>query len=188
MEPDTERRAAPSTSDWNVRRLADLMAHIVEKHHTYCRAEVARLEGLMKQVAGEDSGRHLELRQIQRLFTQHNRELLMHLVKEEQTLFPLIAKMEEASARGTILPRPPYGTIEHPVRIMISEHQQSGHELEEIRRLSRDYTLPADAGEKYRALLEGLHEFEEDMREHVRLEDEFLFPRAKALEDKVYAD
>ncbi len=177
-----------TTMDWNAQPLTKLMAHIVEEHHAYCRSEIARLEPLMKQVVSEHAARHPELPQIQRLFAQHNRELLMHLVKEEQTLFPLIARMEEASERKISLPRPPYGTIEHPVRVMMVEHQQSGHELEEIRRLSAGYTLPADAGEDYRALLEGLRAFEEDMREHIRLEDQFLFPRAKALEDLVYQD
>ena len=175
-----------TTTEWNAQPLAELIAHIVEKHHAYCRQEIARLEPLLKQVVDEHVERHPELRQIQRLFVRHNRELLMHLVKEEQTLFPLIARMEEASEQKTALPRPPYGTIEHPVRIMMAEHQQSGRELEEIRRLSADYTPPADCGESYRELLAGLRAFEEDLREHARLEDQLLFPRAKALEDLVY--
>lgn len=165
-----------------------LMTHIVEAHHVYCRAEVSRLAPLMKQVVAAHARIHPELRHMERLLAQHNRELLRHLVKEEQTLFPLIARMEVARERETPLPRPSYGTIEHPVRVMMTEHVQSGRELQEIRQLSAGYTPPADADDDYRTLLTGLRAFEADMLEHSSLEDEYLFPRAQALEAVVYGE
>ena len=65
---------------------------------------------------------------------------------------------------------------------MILEHDTGDHQLDEIRKLSSNYILPADTGADYQALLEGLQGFEQDMKQHVFLENDRLFPRAIALE------
>jgi len=68
----------------------------------------------------------------------------MHLVKEEQTLFPYIARMEEAVTRGEQFPRPPFGTVQNPVRMMVLEHDNAGAALHEMRTLSENYQIPPE--------------------------------------------
>ncbi len=170
---------------WNSEPLSNLMKYIVEHHHEYCRKELARLGPLLERVALEYGDRHPELGQIKVLFAGLNRELVLHLVKEEQTLFPHIADLEEAVKRGEAPPRPSYGTVANPVRFMIIEHGSNYAVLKEIRRLSNGFELPADAGAGFRELYEGLKHFEEDMLEHTVLEDDVVFPRAIALENAI---
>ncbi|MGH9448319.1 MAG: iron-sulfur cluster repair di-iron protein, partial [Terriglobia bacterium] len=165
---------------WSGQPLASLMNHIVEKHHTFCRQEVARLEPLFDKVIEKHGPAHPELRRIKALFSGLSKELLMHLVKEEQTLFPYISRMEEAARRGVTFPRPPFGTVQNPVRMMVLEHDNAGAALHEIRGLSVNYQPPPDACNSYRALYEALQSFESDMHEHVHLENNVLFPRAVA--------
>ncbi len=176
-QPDT------ATVDWNVQPLGLLMNHIVEKHHAFCRQEVARLEPLLEKVVQAHSAVHPELRRIQALFSGLSKELLMHLTKEEQTLFPYISRMEESVTRRTPFSRPAFGTIQNPVRMMVLEHDNAGAALHEIRNLSSNYQLPTDACNSYRALYDGLKSFESDMHQHVHLENNILFPRAVAMED-----
>src|SRR5579883_638847 len=71
-----------TTVDWSEQPLALLMNHIVEKHHAFCRQEVARLEPLLEKVVQAHSAVHPELRRIQALFSGLSKELLMHLTKE----------------------------------------------------------------------------------------------------------
>jgi regulator of cell morphogenesis and NO signaling len=162
--------------------LANLMAHIVEKHHAYCREELVRLEQLLGSVLRKHGDRHPELRRMQPLFAKMGNDLKQHLLKEEQTLFPMIARLEEAHDRQTAPPRFPFGTIANPIRMMVLEHDTGERELGEMRKLSSDYSVPADADGEYRDLLQGLRDFEQDMKEHVYLENERLFPSAIALE------
>ena len=50
----------------------------------------------------------------------------MHLMKEEQVLFPYIERMEEAALEnGPVLPAA-FGTVQHPVRMMMQEHDSAG--------------------------------------------------------------
>jgi len=169
--------------EWNEdASLASLMAHIVETHHAYCRSELGRLEQLLNEVIRKHGNRHAELVRVQSLFKKMGNDLKQHLLKEEQTLFPMIARLEEARAQRTALPRFPFGTIANPIRMMVLEHDTGDRELDEIRKLTSEYRIPADGDEAYGDLLRGLCGFEQDMKRHVFLENDRLFPRAIALE------
>ena len=179
----TATQAETGATDWSREPLASLMNHIVEKHHTFCRQEISRLELLLAKVSEVHSGNHPELHPLKSLFSGMSKELLMHLVKEEQTLFPYIARMEEAVTRGERFPRPPFGTVQNPVRMMVLEHDNAGATLHEMRKLSGNYQIPPDGCNSFRALYEGLASFESDMHQHIHLENNVLFPRAVAMED-----
>ncbi|MGH9440298.1 MAG: DUF542 domain-containing protein, partial [Terriglobia bacterium] len=67
--------------DWSGQPLASLMNHIVEKHHTFCRQEVSRIEPLLDRVIEKHGTAHPELRRIKAHFSGLSKELLMHLIK-----------------------------------------------------------------------------------------------------------
>ena len=52
----------------------------------------------------------------------------------------------------------------------------------EMRQLTRDYAIPAEACNTYRALFAALVELESDLHRHIHLENNILFPRAAKLE------
>ncbi len=168
--------------NWDAEPLEVLMKHIVEKHHAYCRQELARLDALMDEAVEKCSDKQPELRRIKAVFATLRDELKMHLIKEEQTLFPYIARLEQAVTRREVFPRPAYGTVANPVRFMILEHGANYAELKEISSLSRGYEVPTGADPIVHSLYAALREFEADMQEHTILEDDVVFPRAIALE------
>ncbi len=169
--------------DWSAQPLATLMDHIVKQHHAFCRQEVARLELLLDKVIAAHDASHPELRRIKSVFSGLSKDLLMHLVKEEQTLFPYIARMEESKAQGIPFPRPAFGIVQNPVRMMVLEHDNSAVALHEVRKLTGNYQLPSHACNTYRTLYERLRFFESNMHQHVHLENNVLFPRAVTMED-----
>lgn len=107
----------------------------------------------------------------------------MHLVKEEQALFQYIVRMGNAVKRKTPFPRPPFETVQNPVRMMVLEHDSAGTVLHEMRRLSGEYQVPADGCGNYRALYDELKTFESDMHQRVHLENKILVPGAGAMEE-----
>jgi len=56
--------------------------------------------------------------------------------------------------------------------------------MEDIRELSNNYQLPADACNSYTLLFRLLEEFENDLHIHIHLENNILFPKALELEQK----
>lgn len=84
--------------------------------------------------------------------------------KEELILFPAIRK---GGGPG----------IENPIAVMRADHDEHDREMAEILKLTRNLTLPQGACGTWTALYEGLAEFIDDLTEHMRLENDVLFPQ-----------
>ena len=162
--------------------LSDLIRHILDTHHVYTREESARIQGLLEKVCGKHGENHPELGQVRALFLKLDADLRPHMFKEEQILFPYILRLEAARAGGGTPPFAPFGTVNNPVRMMMSEHDTAGELLREIRTAARDFRAPEDACMSFRALYQALEDFEKDLHRHIHLENNVLFPRAVELE------
>lgn len=173
---------APGEKDWAKESLTDLAAHIVATHHAYVSREVPRLNELAGKVVGRHGDTRQELAVIQSKLTELGEELIAHQGKEEVVLFPYIGKFERYASGVGVKPRSCFGTIDHPITMMTQDHDYAGKLMAEIRGLSRDYTPPAGACPTFRAFYAGLDEFEQDLHQHIHLENNILFPRAIALE------
>jgi regulator of cell morphogenesis and NO signaling len=167
---------------WQMASLAALIAHIVEKHHTFTRLELARLEALLVKVCGVHGQNDPELFRIQKQFQELSRELEPHMLKEERVLFPYIIQMEEAAKNNRTLHAPPFGTVRNPVKVMMAEHDAAGDILRQMREVSSDYTVPEDGCISYQTLYDALAALEADLHQHIHLENNILFPRAADME------
>jgi regulator of cell morphogenesis and NO signaling len=173
---------SPAASDWTTKSLASLAAHIVETHHDYCKRELPRLAALAQKVVNRHGDTRQELPAIQLKLTALSEDLTQHLAKEELVLFPHIAKLERAIHDGGAKPLGCFGTVANPIAMMTQEHDAAGTLMGEMRELSQDFAPPAGACPTYHAFYDGLREFEQDLHQHVHLENNILFPRAIALE------
>ena len=104
------------------------------------------------------------------------------MFKEEQVLFPYILKMESAAIENRLAPLAPFGTVNNPIRMMMTEHEAVGDILRELRTLTSDYAVPADGCISYQTLYQALDAFEKDLHQHIHLENNILFPKAIAME------
>jgi regulator of cell morphogenesis and NO signaling len=170
--------AAVPDVNWTALSLTELADHIERLHHAYLHAELPRLEKLVTKVAAVHGEKEPGLLQIKDVFLAVSAELATHLMKEEQILFPLIRQLESSET----LPAFHCGTIANPVTQMEFEHDEAGAALAQLRQLTDDYTPPDWACNTYRAMLDALATFEQDMHQHIHKENNVLFPRAIALE------
>ena len=162
---------------WQDAPLDRLVDHIESTHHVFTRSELGRVAPLMEKVLHVHGGHHPELDRIANLFGALNADLMPHLEKEEQILFPFIRGL----VAGDDGPRH-CGSVLNPIRMMMSEHEAAGEVLHELRELTRDYTPPEDACGSFRSLYMGLAALEADLHQHIYLENHILFPRAVELE------
>jgi len=176
-EPEAE-------TDWSRLPLRILCDHIVSRHHSFLRKELPRLASLAEKVAGKHSEHHPELRDIRTTFDQLNSELIEHLAKEERVLFPYVSLLEASISGEGNKPASWFGSVTGPIGAMTEEHEDAGQALAELRRLSRDYTAPEDACASFRAFYDGLRALEQDLHQHIHLENNVLFPRTVALEEE----
>lgn len=163
---------------WTQDTLPQMAAHIVEIYHRYTREELDTLAPLSNKVLGVHGQRHPELAEVVALIGELTTDLIPHMLKEEQILFPYVTQLAEGNSVT-----PFFGTVKNPVRMMMLEHDRVGELLASLRRITDDYTPPDSACFSYRELYRRLAELESRTHEHVHVENNMYFPRAIALED-----
>src|ERR1017187_1419301 len=173
---------APNVEDWSNASLEKLSGHIVATHHAYVKAELPRLAVLAEKVVRRHGDTQAELPLIQTKLALLDEELTHHLMKEEAVLFPYVVKLERALETGSAMPHGCFGTVANPIAMMTAEHDAATGLIAEIRDLSNDFTTPVGACPTYHAFYDGLREFEQDLHQHIHLENNILFPRAIQLE------
>jgi regulator of cell morphogenesis and NO signaling len=179
---ESGRDISPNDANWTSAPLSDLTRHILERHHRYVREAIPRIQTMSEKVGAKHGARHPEISSIRTLFIEVGQEMIMHLQKEEQILFPYIDALEKARSTHSSVEPPFFQTVRNPIQAMMSEHDSAGDLVKQIRKASLDYTPPADGCTSYRALYQDLREFEADLHQHVHLENNILFPRAIELE------
>ncbi|UWZ85047.1 iron-sulfur cluster repair di-iron protein [Occallatibacter riparius] len=183
-----ERAAAepvPQADNWAGRSLVELVDYIINTHHAYVNQETPRLTQLAARVVARHGDTKPELPIIQAKVAELVEELSSHLGKEEMILFPHIVRLERAMDKGQPAPRGCFGTVSNPIAMMTSEHDSAGTLMAEIRKLSGDYTPPIGACPTFLNFYNSLREFEQDLHQHIHLENNILFPKAIALEQGI---
>ena len=180
-------KVSSEESRWERAPLAELTKHIRERHHQYVRDAIPHLRALLAKIREKHGSGHRELGEIEKLFGDVAREMLMHMQKEEQILFPSIDAMERAANGNGAVEPPFFQTVKNPIYSMMQEHDSAGALVRQIREQSSGFKAPADACTSYQAAYQGLVEFEKDLHLHVHLENNILFPRAVELEATVAA-
>ena len=167
---------------WNLSFLID---HIVNIHHTYVEENITLLKQYADKVAKVHGANFNEVIEINKLFIEVANELTAHLKKEELMLFPYIKQLEKASKDNTTPTPPHFGTVNNPIEMMEHEHENAGDIFKTIAKLSNNYTPPEEACNTFKALYAKLQEFEQDLHQHIHLENNILFPKAIQLEKQL---
>lgn len=177
--------APDRASDYNSWKLDFLTDHILNVHHQYVEESSTLLLQYSKRVNHVHGHHYTELAQIEALVLQVVQAMAGHQRKEELILFPFIKKLVKAERENSPLPSVHFGSVENPIKMMEDEHEEAGEILRKIAQLSNNYTPPPGACNTYRAFYAKLDEFEQDLHQHIHLENNILFPKALTLEKKL---
>lgn len=152
----------PTPIQWDTYSLAEVVEHIEARYHQPMERELPRLVELAVRVE-KLHGDHPQCPHgLTEYLEEVTRELLAHQRREEETLFPGVVRGEAAEAS---------------VRAMVAEHEDHEDRLGHLRRLTQDLTVPDSTCTVWRTLYEGLALFEQELMEHVHVENHILAPR-----------
>ncbi len=161
-------------------RLSSLIQFIEEEYHAGLKRDLPRLRFLAEKVSRVHGGKDQRLTEVRKTLAALADELELHLEKEERILFPAIRELEESGTIGETC----FASVRSPVDVMRRDHGQAEIALESLQRLTDQFTPPSWGCGSYRALLDGMRALSGNLREHMRLEEENLFPSALALESR----
>jgi regulator of cell morphogenesis and NO signaling len=167
--------AAPGQrADWADLDDSALIEHILSTHHRFLWDEFPRMSELVDKVARVHGPNHRELARVREAYEQLRNGVEPHLRNEENALFPELVERNGAAER------PISDQLRATLDENMAEHDRAGELLAELRKLTDEYAVPADACASYTAMLSGLEEIESDLHMHVHKENNVLFPRVLA--------
>ena len=167
-------RAASTTIeiDWSHRSLPELIDFIVDTHHTFTRAAIARITPLLVKVGGKHAHRHPELLRVAASFDELRRTWA-RTCSGKSACCSRTCGPRQSRRRGLAA----LVTVRNPVGMMIQEHDRAGELLAEMSAATTDFAPPANACPSFQALYAALAELRLDLMKHVSLENNILFPR-----------
>jgi regulator of cell morphogenesis and NO signaling len=136
------------------RSLVEWVDHVIAEYHRPLPGELAHLDELT--AAAGDAARP-------QVWAALRDDLLQHIAKEERVLFPSIRSGRGASAGA-------------PIQVMTQEHHESQAQMVQLAAAAQ--ALRERGAAPGREWAEAYLAFDARLREHMRLEEEELFPRA----------
>ncbi len=169
QEISAELEALSSQPDdvrWDEQPLPRLIQHILDTYHAPLEEDLAQLGAMADKVLRVHGAKDPErLAALAESVHALAAELLPHAAKEELVLFPWIIQQRQPRPTG-------------PISVMRNEHEVAGALLERVKELTDGFTPPAEACNTWRNLFARLADFDAELREHIHLENNILFPRA----------
>jgi regulator of cell morphogenesis and NO signaling len=163
------------------RRPLDVMCDdIVERYHAALHASVPRIRHELAAFAAQATSP--AAREMCDVFADLGEQIDSHLAKEEYLVFPALAALSNAP-----LPRPraTFATVLHPIRLLEAEHVSIERTLDRLRELAQAIDEPDSLLESFQSCMTELAGLDRHLREHHRVENEVLFPRALEIERHV---
>jgi regulator of cell morphogenesis and NO signaling len=150
VEPDTR---SPS----------QLIDHVLSRYHEVHRQQLPELIRMARRVEAVHRDHPLVPQGLANHLETMEQELLDHMAKEEQVLFPLLKQGG-------------HPMVIHPIGMMRHEHVSHGAQLERLVALAHQHQPPAGACNTWQALYAGTARLAEDLVDHIHLENNVLFP------------
>lgn len=165
--------SAPDFAHWPLDLLVD---YVLKVHHRNFHLHHEELMQLVDKVATVHGARHPELLEVRKAVAESFDELDSHFAKEENVLFPQLYEIYQAYEEAR--PVAPFhcGTIAHPIRQMMLEHDQTGEMWQHISELTHHFVTPEDGCASFKLMNEQLKQFFLDLKEHISLENNLIFP------------
>jgi regulator of cell morphogenesis and NO signaling len=162
-----EEAGSEPPTRWELAPTRTLVEHIVNHYHHRLRASLPHLVDMARMVEARHHDKVSCPVGLAALLEHVQRSVLDHLEKEETILFPAIVRGSGAF-------------MSTPVFRMELEHDHRKSDLLRIRTLTNQITAPPEACVTWSALYLGLQQFEQELMEHIHLENNILFRRALA--------
>ncbi|MFN3522075.1 MAG: iron-sulfur cluster repair di-iron protein [Phenylobacterium sp.] len=143
---------------------AELIDHIVTRYHQVHLQEFPEAIRLARRVERVHQDHPLRPQGLADHLAFMADDLEAHQHKEEAVLFPMML-------------RGPSPMMRFPIERMTAEHADVADQLLHLAVLTTDFTPPQDACTTWRALYAACAKLDADLREHMHLENNVLFPQ-----------
>lgn len=169
-------------NDWELDYLID---YIINVHHKYVNENLPLISEITQKITSIYGENYPELILAAEKFELVEHELNGHMMKEEKILFPYIIQLYASSKNNKEAVYSPFGTVRNPIRMMEMEHENAVQLLKEIRDSLKNLESSFNDKPDLTYSINKFYEFEDDLHQHIHLENNILFPKSIELEKEM---
>jgi regulator of cell morphogenesis and NO signaling len=170
-------------NDWPIDFLINYIIHI---HHHYLKESLPGTEAILKDFTDDHAKKFPHMSEVFKIFVQLRKEILPHIQQEEESIFPYIRQIANAHKNNDSYAKLLVKTLRKPIETMAShEHTFLDSSIYRFRELTNNYTTPDNACVSHRLTFSRLKDLDNDLVQHIYLENEILFPKAIRIEQEL---
>ena len=170
--------------DYNSWKLDFLIDFLVNIQHEYKEENILLLKEYGEKVAAIYGEEYKELVEVNLLILKVADNILEHMKNEERIIFPYIKKLIDANTKK-IVTNTSNSPLNIPIDIIEDDHEKVSKTFKKIAELTNNYKIPENACISFKVLYLKLQQFEELLNNHIHIENNILFPKAKRLEQSL---
>ena len=172
--------------NFNALSLTEISEILRNEYHEVLRDKISELTAISRKIHSKITSELIE--QIHELLLAIFNHLAPHMVQEEKVLFPYLEYMEHMVLQGKVPKPPSFGKIKKSVTGMLDDHQDSTDKLDELRRITDDYTCPDSSDEDLVHFYKEIHNLDRNLRMHINIENNVLFKKARIMEAEMLSN
>jgi regulator of cell morphogenesis and NO signaling len=170
-------------NDWPIDFLINYIVHI---HHHYLKESLPGTEVILKDFTEDHAKKFPHMNEVCKIFLQLKKEILPHIQQEEESIFPYIRQVANAHRNNDSYAKLLVKTLRKPIETIAShEHTLLESSIYRFRELTDNYTPPDNACVSHRLAFSRLRDLDNDLVQHIYLENEILFPKAIRIEQEL---
>lgn len=163
-----------------------LINYIINVHHQYLKKSLPETQLMLNEFVKEHSKKFLYLEELEIQFELLIKQLLSSMEQEEQVLFPYICRIAHAHKHKESYAALLVRTLRKPVdEIMYKGHETVSDIILSIRKLTNKYTTPQNVCISHKVVIAKLKELDNDLMQHLYLEQSILFLKAMTIEKEL---
>jgi regulator of cell morphogenesis and NO signaling len=168
--------------EWSLSFLAD---YIVNVHHQYLKTTLPSIVECINIFLEGHRNKYPELERLNPLLKKLNNNFIPHMQQEEEIFFPYIKQLAHAWQHSEPYAALLVKTLRKPLLDLSHQEEELMGCLMQIRGITDHYTPPPNACITHRVTFAKLKELDNDLAQHMYLENDILFPKAIQIEKEL---
>lgn len=141
----------------------------IEGPRTFKRQKHPLIASVMKNLASKT---------ISEIVSKDYRTSALFTAREELILFPYIQKMTPDEKGLRKFDAVHFDGVRSAILGMMRDHESEGDRSQQIKLITKDFRSARDADDNYKIAMGLLRDFDHNLRKHLHLENNILFPKA----------
>lgn len=172
-------------TDLNAYPIGLIIGYLKHSHHTFIKYRLPYIHSLIQGLQIE-AHKNNDLKDLHLIFPVFLEDFIKHIYEEEDTLFGYIQNLEKFDINNQkSISEIVIGNNQHSLRSISLEHSEED-EMAGLREMTTCIMNQNIDDVVVKTIVKELFAFDEELINHAHIENDVLFPKAIALEEKVF--